>query len=219
MVPLESSAVSDARVAKIRALLKRAIPHPRCELEHASPWQLLVATILSAQSTDATINKVTPALFARFPRPVDLADADPAEVEALVKSTGFFRNKAKAIQGAARMLVAEFGGEVPKTMEEITRLPGVARKTGNVVLGVALGVTSGIVVDTHVSRVSQRLGLSQATDPEEVERELCEVTPRAQWIEFGHRLLLHGRYVCKAKAPACGECVLAEVCPSLARAE
>lgn len=199
---------------EIHKRLQRSIPDPRCELDHTSAWQLLVATILSAQSTDATINKVTPALFARYPHPIDLATADAAEVETLVKSTGFFRNKAKAIQGAARMLVAEFGGEVPATMAELTRLPGVARKTANVVLGVALGKAEGIVVDTHVLRVSQRLGLSTATDPDDLERDLCALVPRGEWIEFGHRLLLHGRYVCKAKTPACEACVLASVCPS-----
>ncbi|MEZ5962303.1 MAG: endonuclease III [Planctomycetota bacterium] len=202
------------RARTVASRLARAIPEPRCELDHASPWQLVVATILSAQSTDATVNKVTPALFARFPTPLALAEAEPSEVEALVRATGFFRNKARAIQGAARTLVAEFGGEVPQTLDELTRLPGVARKTANVVLGVAFGLPSGIVVDTHVQRVSERLGLACDKDPVKIERALSELFPRRNWVEVSHRLLLHGRYVCLAKQPRCEQCCLFEVCPS-----
>lgn len=202
------------RARDVAARLARAIPDPRCELHHASPWQLIVATILSAQSTDATVNKVTPALFARFPTPLSLAEAEPSEVEALVHPTGFFRNKTKLIQGAARTLLAEFGGEVPQTIEQLTRLPGVARKTANVVLGVAFGVASGIVVDTHVQRVSERLGLASDKDPVKVERALCALFDRRTWIAISHRLLLHGRYVCLAKRPACEQCSLFELCPS-----
>jgi len=194
--------------------LRAAIPEPYCELEHANAWQLLVATILSAQSTDKTINRVTPALFARWPGPHELAKAELADLEEAVRPTGFFRNKAKAIQGAARSIVAEFGGEVPRTLDELTRLPGVARKTANVVLGTAFGLASGIAVDTHVGRVARRLGLTDATDPEKVERALCEALPREDWTADGHRLLLHGRYVCLARGPRCDVCPLHEPCPS-----
>ncbi|MBM4360534.1 MAG: endonuclease III [Deltaproteobacteria bacterium] len=194
--------------------LRRAIPEPYCELEHASPWQLLVATILSAQSTDKTINRVTPILFARWPGPSELARADLAELEAVVKPTGFFRNKAKAIRSTAEAIVSRFGGQVPRTLDELTTLPGVARKTANVVLGTAFGIASGIAVDTHVGRVARRLGLTEATDPEKVEAALCAAIPRESWVADGHRLLLHGRYVCLAKAPRCDACPLHEHCPA-----
>lgn len=220
MVPRVTDAPADLRerVRAVTARLRRAIPNPRCELNHASAWQLVVATILSAQSTDATVNKVTPLLFARWPTPLALAEAPTAEVEEVVKATGFFRNKTKLIQGAARTLLAEFGGEVPQTLDELLRLPGVARKTANVVLGVAFGVPGGIVVDTHVMRVSERLGLTARKDPVKVEQDLCAHFDRKQWIEISHRLLLHGRYVCRAKQPACEGCCLFEVCPSAAGA-
>lgn len=194
--------------------LRRAIPEPYCELDHANAWQLLVATILSAQSTDKTINRVTPELFARWPGPRELAEAEPAEVEAVVKPTGFFRNKAKAIRGTAQAVVALFDGDVPRTLEELTKLPGVARKTANVVLGTAFGLPSGIAVDTHVGRVARRLGLTEESSPEKVERALCSLIPRDCWVSDGHRLLLHGRYVCGAKAPRCDRCALNELCPS-----
>lgn len=194
--------------------LRSAIPEPYCELDHANPWQLLVATILSAQSTDKTVNRVTPPLFARWPGPRDLAAADPTEVESMVQSTGFFRNKAKAIRGTAAAVVDRFRGEVPRTLDELVTLPGVARKTANVVLGTAFGVAAGIAVDTHVGRVARRLGLTASDDPEEVERDLCAIVPRASWTADGHRLLLHGRYVCVARAPRCALCPLAEECPS-----
>lgn len=202
------------RAREVGRRLARAMPQPRCELDFADPWQLLVATILSAQSTDAMVNRVTPALFARFPTPRALADADRAEVEKLVQSTGFFRNKAKAIQGASRMLVDEFDGRVPKTMEDITRLPGVARKTGNVVLGTAMRIATGITVDTHAGRVSQRLGLTAHGDPVKIEQDLCALFAKTAWIDTGHRLVLHGRYVCLARKPRCSECCLFEVCPA-----
>jgi endonuclease-3 len=194
--------------------LRKAIPEPYCELDHVSAWQLLVATILSAQSTDKTINRVTPLLFARWPGPAELANADLAEVEEVVKPTGFFRNKAKAIRGTAEAIVARFGGEVPRTLDELTTLPGVARKTANVVLGTAFGLASGIAVDTHVGRVARRLGLTEATDPEKVEATLCAAIPPESWVADGHRLLLHGRYVCLAKSPRCDACPLNEHCPS-----
>ncbi|MCZ7684574.1 MAG: endonuclease III [Sandaracinaceae bacterium] len=196
----------------VRARLARAIPEPVVELDHASAWQLLVATILSAQSTDKKINEVTPALFARWPTPKALGEADPAEVEVVVKPTGFFRNKAKAIIGASRAVAERFGGEVPRTMEEITTLPGVARKTGNVVLGSAYGIASGIVVDTHVTRVARRLELTVHEDPVQIEEELMGLFAKRDWVRMGHRLVLHGRYVCKAKQPRCPRCPLNEIC-------
>jgi endonuclease-3 len=203
---------------ELRARLARAIPAPRCELVHADAWQLLVATILSAQSTDARVNQVTPALFRRFPGPAALAAAAQEEVEELVKSTGFYRNKARAIREASQALVARFGGEVPRTLEELTTLRGVARKTANLVLGTALGIPSGIVVDTHVARVAARLGLALASDPTEIERHLQALFPREEWIAAGQRLVLHGRYVCTAKRPRCAECPLNELCPARAEA-
>lgn len=201
-------------LAELRARLAQAMPAPRCELEFRDAWQLLVATILSAQSTDARVNQVTPALFRRFPTPAALGQASQEEVEALVKSTGFFRNKARAIREASQAIAARFGGEVPRTLEELTTLRGVARKTANLVLGTALGVPSGIVVDTHVARVAARLGLTRATDPERIERELQQLFPREEWIATGHRLVLHGRYVCLARKPRCAACPLNERCPS-----
>ena len=171
-----------------------------------------MATILSAQSTDRTINRVTPALFARWPNAAALAEADRADVEEMVKSTGFFRNKAKAIQEASRVLTSEHGGEVPKDVDAVVALPGVARKTANVVLGTAYGIATGMVVDTHVRRVSQRLGLTRQNDPDKIEADLCATFHKRSWIETSHRLLLHGRYVCLAKAPRCDRCVLNELC-------
>jgi endonuclease-3 len=201
----------------VRALARRlrtAIPQPRCELDFASPWQLLIATILSAQSTDKNVNRVTPELFRRFPTPAALADADAAEVEQVVKSTGFFRQKTRAIQAASRMIAAEHGGEVPRDIAALVELPGVARKTANVVLGTALGVPAGIVVDTHVGRVARRLHLTAEKDPEKVERDLCALFSKRTWTDVGHRLLLHGRYVCLARTPQCDRCPLFELCPS-----
>jgi endonuclease-3 len=206
-----------ARAAPTAELLRRlaaAIPAPRCELDHRDAWTLLIATILSAQSTDRTVNQVTPVLFARWPTPQALAAAPRAEVEQVVHRTGFFRNKAKAVQQCSLELVARHGGEVPRDMQQLCALPGVARKTANVVLGVAHGVAAGVVVDTHVLRVAARLGLSANGKPERVEDDLCAAMPRTQWIDGGHRLLLHGRYVCRAKDPDCEQCPLAELCPS-----
>lgn len=194
--------------------LAQALPRPLSELRHESPWQLLVATILSAQSTDRTINRITPELFARWPTPADLAEADPAEVEAVVRPSGFYRNKARAIREAARAVVERFGGEVPRSMEELVTLPGVARKTANVVLGTAWGIAEGITVDTHAARVARRLGLTTATRPERIEQDLCEAAPRSAWVDLGHRLVLHGRYVCTARRPDCPACPLNELCPS-----
>jgi endonuclease-3 len=210
-------APADPAPRELRTRLAAAIPEPRCELDHQSPWQLVVATILSAQSTDRTVNAVTPALFARWPTPRALADAPQEEVERAVHRTGFFRNKAKSIRAAAAMVAGEFGGEVPRTMDELLRLPGVARKTANVVLGTAYGVAQGVVVDTHATRVAQRLQLTGATDPVKIEADLCRRFPRREWIDLGHRLVLHGRYVCLARAPRCDACPLNELCPSRER--
>jgi endonuclease-3 len=203
-----------ARAAEVHARLSLTLEAPPCELDFASPWQLLVATILSAQSTDKMINKVTPGLFARWPTPVALATASQEDVEVVVKPTGFFRNKAKAIRGAAALIAERFGGEVPRTVDELTALPGVARKTANVVLGTAYRIPSGITVDTHAGRVARRLELTEHDDPEKVEVDLTALFPKEAWIDTGHRLVLHGRYVCLARKPRCGECPLAEVCPS-----
>jgi len=203
-----------AEVAQITSRLSTAIPSPPCELDHKDPWTLLVATILSAQSTDRLVNTVTPVLFDKWPTPQALAAAPREEVEAVVHRTGFFRNKAKAIQGASLAIHEQFGGQVPREMQKLLTLPGVARKTANVVLGVAFRVAEGVVVDTHVMRVAQRLGLSQATTADKVEQELCQTLPREQWIDMGHRFLLHGRYVCVAKGPDCENCPINEQCAS-----
>jgi endonuclease-3 len=173
-----------------------------------------VATILSAQSTDARVNQVTPELFRRWPTPAALGSASQEEVEAAVKSTGFFRNKARAIREASREVAERFGGQVPRDMEAALTLRGVARKTANLVLGTAYGLATGIIVDTHAARVAQRLGLTKETDPEKIERDLCELFPREEWVATGHRLVLHGRYVCTARAPLCARCPLNELCPA-----
>ena len=213
---VEGEAALRARAREVARRLARAIPEPRCELRFESPWQLLVATILSAQSTDRRVNAVTPELFARFPDPASLGSARPAEVERLIRSTGFFRTKARNIREASRLLAERHGGVVPRSVEDLVRLPGVARKTANLVLGTAYGLATGIVVDTHVARVATRLELSRARDPERIERDLMALLPRRCWVEMGHRLLLHGRYVCQARSPACAACPLNEVCPAAA---
>jgi len=202
------------RATSIRKRLKRVMPVARVELDFETPWQLLMATILAAQSTDVTINRVTPQLFEAYPTPMALAAAEPEDVHEIVRPTGYFRQKTKAIQAASNMLAEDFGSEVPKTMKKITKLPGVGRKTGNVVLGAAYGISSGIVVDTHVGRVSRRLGLTSAKDPADVEKDLCALVPKRSWILTSHQLVLHGRYLCKAKKPDCAACPLAELCDS-----
>ncbi len=202
------------RAREIARRLARAIPETRPELWHRNPWELLVATILSAQSTDRTINRVVPGLFERYPTPQALAEAPLEQLEELVRPTGYYRQKARRIREVSRLLVERHGGEVPRSLEELTALPGVARKTANVVLGAAFGIASGIVVDTHVGRVSRRLGLTGQKDPVKVERDLCALFPRRQWIGISHRLVLHGRYVCTARRPTCHRCPLNEPCPS-----
>jgi endonuclease-3 len=194
--------------------LRGAHPDATCALTHRDPFQLLVATILSAQCTDARVNLVTPGLFAAYPDAAAMARVSQEELEGIIRSTGFYRNKAKAIRGAAERLLTAFGGRVPRTMEELLTLPGVARKTANVVLGVGFGVAEGVVVDTHVQRLARRLGLSRGANPEAVERELMGTIPRESWIDLAHLLIFHGRRFCRARAPLCGECPLRERCPS-----
>jgi endonuclease-3 len=203
-----------ARVARLIEALQAEYPAAECELDFATPFQLLCATILSAQCTDKRVNLVTPALFARFPDAPALARAAQAEVEEIIKSTGFYRNKAKSLIGAARVMVADFDGRVPETMDELLELPGVARKTANVVLGTAFGKNEGMVVDTHIARLSQRLGLTKESDPVKVERDLCAILPREKWTQVGHQLIWHGRRVCDARKPACERCALSPDCPS-----
>jgi endonuclease III len=194
--------------------LRRAHPDAECALHHRNPFELLIATILSAQCTDARVNMVTPVLFERFPDPASMSRADREELESIIKSTGFFRNKAKSIQGASERLVGEFGGEVPRSMEEILKLPGVARKTASVVLGVSYRIAEGVVVDTHVYRVSRRLGLSRGKKVEEVEKDLMRILPHEDWIDYSHLIIFHGRRICQARKPRCGECPVADLCPS-----
>jgi len=204
------------RVEGIVAGLQRLYPDATCELDFATPFQLLVATILSAQCTDKVVNQVTPELFARYPDARSLAAAEPAEIEPLVARTGFFRNKAKSIVGAARALVEKHGGEVPRSMEALVELPGVARKTANVVLGTAFGMNEGIAVDTHVARLAGRLGLTRETEPVKIEQALLRLLPRDRWTLLGHQIIWHGRRVCGAKKPDCAHCALAPLCPSAA---
>ena len=194
--------------------LHGAYPDAECALTHQNPFQLLVATILSAQCTDARVNMVTPALFAAYPDAEAMSRARQEDVEAIIRSTGFYRNKAKSIRGASARIVEAFGGRVPKRMDELLTLPGAARKTANVVLGVGFGIAEGIVVDTHVARISRRLGLSKGKNPEVIEQELMRVVPRAEWIAFSHLLIDHGRQVCQARKPACDRCPVTMLCPS-----
>jgi endonuclease III len=203
-----------ARIAAILDALRKTYPGVVCALNHKSAWELTVATILSAQCTDVRVNLVTPALFKAFPTPKAMAAASLPELEELIRTTGFFRNKAKSIQGAARVVVEEFGGKVPETMEEILRLPGVARKTGNVVLGSWYGIAVGVVVDTHVMRLSRRLELTKETAPEKVEKDLMKIIPQDRWIDFSHELIHHGRQICVARKPRCVDCTLEKLCNS-----
>ena len=207
----------DIKPERIHALLQgleKAHPNAECALIHSSAWELVVATILSAQCTDARVNLVTPTLFRKFPTPASFAEASLPAIEEEVRTTGFFRNKAKSISGAAKLLMTKFGGKVPQTMAELLELPGVARKTANVVLGVAFKKAEGIVVDTHVLRLSQRLQLTVSTDPKKVEQDLIKIIPREHWIDFSHELILHGRQVCVARKPKCAECTIEPECNS-----
>jgi endonuclease III len=200
----------------IERLLRKEYPDAKCELDYRNAFELAVATILSAQCTDKRVNLTTPALFARFPDAAAMAAADQQEVEQLIKSTGFFRNKAKSVIGMARAIVTHHGGEIPRTMDELVVLPGIGRKTANVVLGNAFGLNEGVVVDTHVARLSARLGLTRETDALKIERALMPLFPRASWALLSHLLIWHGRRVCDAKKPRCAECVLRRICPSAA---
>ena len=203
-----------ARATEVFARLKRAYPDAHCELDHETPLQLLMATILSAQCTDKRVNMVTPSLFKRFPTAQALADAKQEELEEMIKSTGFFRNKAKSLIELGKALVERHGGAVPDSMETLVKLPGVGRKTANVILGNAFGKNEGVVVDTHVGRLSLRLGLTRETDPVKVERELMPLIPREDWTMLAHVLVFHGRRICYARTPKCEICVLSEICPS-----
>jgi endonuclease-3 len=211
-VPSESFEERKRRAARIVRRLARAYPDAACALQFATPFELLVATILSAQCTDAMVNRVTPELFRRWGTPEKLAAADLAELEALVRPTGFYRQKAKSIQSTAQDIVSRFGGEVPRTLAELTTLRGVARKTANVVLGNCFGVP-GLTVDTHMTRVNQRLRLTRQTDPVKIERELMELIPAREWTLYSHRVIAHGREVCEARRPQCAACALREECP------
>ena len=202
------------RIGEIVRRLYETYPDAACELDHRSAFELLVATILSAQCTDARVNMVTPVLFARFPTPDALAGADRGEVEEIIKSTGFFHNKAKSIQEASVRIVSVYGGEVPRTMAELLTLPGVARKTANVVLGVAYHVAEGVVVDTHVKRLSERLRLTSQSDPVKIEQDLMTLVPQDTWVDFSHLLIFHGRRCCDAKRPNCAACSIRSLCPS-----
>jgi len=202
------------RIAAILDALEKAYPKAVCALNHRSAWELLVATILSAQCTDARVNMVTPELFKRFPTPAAMAEASTAELEEMIRTTGFFRNKSKSIQGAGRVITEKFGGKVPQSMEELLTVPGAARKTANVVLGSWYGIAVGVVVDTHVLRLSRRLELTKNDDPVKVEQDLMQVIPQKKWIEFSHQMIYHGRQICVARNPRCADCTLERLCNS-----
>jgi endonuclease III len=202
------------RVAAILAKLDEAYPEATCELKHDNPFQLLISTILSAQTTDVRVNQVTQTLYKKYPGPEAFAYANPSELEQEIRSTGFFRNKTKSIMGASKGILEKFNGQVPRTMEEILTLPGVARKTGNVVLGTAYGIASGVVVDTHVIRLSRRLDLTKHQEPKKIELDLMRVIPKDRWIKFSHQLIWHGRRVCIARKPRCIDCNLESICYS-----
>ena len=211
-MPLKTLATRKKRAQAVVQTLRREFPDTRCSLEHGDAWQLLVATILSAQCTDARVNMVTPGLFEQFPTPADFADAPVEEIEEAVRSTGFYRNKAKSLQGAARAISEHHGGEVPDTMEQLVKVPGAGRKTANVVLGEVWNRPDGVVVDTHVGRISQKLGLTDQTDPVKIERQLNECLPCEDWRDYGHLLIDHGRKTCKARTPQCDACPIYRWC-------
>jgi len=215
----ENTSKSDLRSLRTRAqkiiqLLKRAYPDAKCTLNHSNALELLIATILSAQCTDERVNIVTADLFRKYRKPEDYMNVPASELQSDIRTTGFFRNKTKSIQGTAKVLTEQYAGRVPKTIEELLELPGVARKTANVVLGNAFGVTSGIVVDTHVTRLSRRLALTQHKHPEKIENDLVAIVARKDWVIFSHLLIAHGRKICKARNPLCAECVVEKHCPS-----
>lgn len=217
MCAISTLATSESTETRVGALIERleaAYPDAACALRHEDPFQLLVATILSAQCTDERVNKVTPALFARFPDAASMKDADVLEMEDLIRTTGFYHNKTKSLLGASRRIAETYGGTVPSSMEDLLTLPGVARKTANVVLGVGYGIADGVVVDTHVQRLSHRLGLTRAATPVQVEQDLMKIVPRSEWILFAHLLILHGRRICVARKPKCALCPVQSLCPS-----
>jgi endonuclease III len=210
--PVPAAGSDPKRVTAILAKLDEAYPDATCELKHENPFQLLVSTILSAQCTDVRVNQVAQSLYKKYPDPKAFAHATPGELELDIRPTGFFRNKTKSVMGASKAIIDRFGGQVPRTMAEILTLPGVARKTGNVVLGTAYGIASGVVVDTHVLRLSNRLDLSRNVDPKKVEQYLMKIIPQEKWIQFSHQLIWHGRRVCQARKPKCIECNLEPLC-------
>lgn len=203
-----------APVEKSLQILKKEYPNAHCALDHKNPFELLIATILSAQCTDDRVNKVTPALFKKYPDAASMAKAPVLQIEKLIQSTGFFRNKARNIKQCSQMLVKNYKGEIPQNIDQLTELPGVGRKTANVVLGNAFDITSGIVVDTHVTRISRLLGWSSSNNAEAIEKDLIKIIPKKYWIIFSHWLIWHGRAVCKARSPQCSKCCLADLCPS-----
>lgn len=208
----KNTAERKARLHKILALLDEMYPNATCALQHRNAWELLVATILSAQCTDKRVNELTPALFAKYPKIEDFAHASQAELAQDIRSTGFFNNKSKSLIGAARRLLSEYGGKVPKSIDELLTVPGAARKTANVVLGTAFGIASGVVVDTHVQRVSRRLDLTKQSDPVTIEKDLMKTLPESKWILFSHEIIHHGRALCQARKPLCGQCRLDPIC-------
>jgi endonuclease III len=208
----KTAAERKERLTEILVRLDRMYPDATCALHHSNPWELLVATILSAQCTDKRVNEVTPGLFAKYPTMQDFAAVRPEVLAQDIKSTGFFNNKAKSIVGAAKRVLGEFGGELPRTMEEMLTIPGAARKTANVVLGTAFGIASGLVVDTHVQRISQRLDLTKNTEPVKIEQDLMKIIPQDRWIRFSHQIILHGRALCMARTPECEACDLNSLC-------
>ncbi len=208
------SAAERERAARIVAILRELYPDAKCSLDFSTPLELLVATMLSAQCTDERVNMVTKSLFKKYRSAEDYASANPEELEQDVKQTGFYRNKAKHIREASALISERYGGEVPRTMEELTTLPGVARKTANVVMGNAYGVVEGVVVDTHVGRIARRLGLTASDDPVKVEQDLMALLPQSDWLDLSHMLIMHGRMICQARKPLCAECALAPLCPT-----
>jgi len=214
MAKRESMEELKARTRDVIRRLKRAYPDAKCSLNHSNPFELLVATILSAQCTDERVNLVTADLFRKYRKPEDYLNVSPRELEKDIQSTGFFRNKTKSIQGTSKMLTEQYGGVVPQTMDELLELPGVARKTANVVLGNAFDIKAGVVVDTHVTRLSHRLGFTQQKTAEKIEQDLIQIVPRKEWVIFPHLLIAHGRKICKARTPLCAECPVEKPCPS-----
>ncbi|HZN06636.1 MAG TPA: endonuclease III [Pyrinomonadaceae bacterium] len=214
MAKRESMEELKARTRDVIRRLKRAYPDAKCSLNHSNPFELLVATILSAQCTDERVNLVTADLFRKYRKPEDYLNVSPRELEKDIQSTGFFRNKTKSIQGTSKMLTEQYGGVVPQTMDELLELPGVARKTANVVLGNAFDIKAGVVVDTHVTRLSHRLRFTQQKTAEKIEQDLIQIVPRKEWVIFPHLLIAHGRKICKARTPLCAECPVEKPCPS-----